>query len=264
LRVPLKTPNPYYGFFIADTVNQASALASTKDRDAEATNAAVAHRNDRILAVLRNATNEDHGAAPRDWWAWWRGFNEFVQNGPQPVDERTTCYDYNVPYCEPPGRPITLIYHVQYIASCFTKGTPVWTSAGVVPIETIRPGDLVLAQHTETGELAYKPVLETTLRPTAPTVNLDFEGEIITATRGHMFWIVGEGWQMAKELRPGQRLHSVPQSAWLGRTQQSKPADAYNLVVADFNTYFVGQHRLLVHDNTERKAGDGKLPGMAP
>ena len=35
---------------------------------------------------------------------------------------------------------------------------------------------------------------------------------------------------------------------------------AYNLVVADFNTYFVGDHLLLVHDNTPRRPPTVPVP----
>jgi hypothetical protein len=214
------------------------------------------------MKTLRSATGENAGATPRDWWDWWHSYNDIFQGVDRPILGSTTRYDCNVPYCRPPSNtPIVFIYG---LCSCFAKGTPVWTSSGVAPIETIQVGDLVLAQNIETGELAYKPVLETSLRPVRPMLNLDFDGEIITSTRGHLFWIVGEGWQMAKALKPGDRVHGAPQDAYLGRSQETKPADAYNLIVADFDTYFVGQHRLLVHDNTERKSGDGKLPGMSP
>src|SRR5262249_24466505 len=43
---------------------------------------------------------------------------------------------------------------VRY-ASCFPAGTPVLTQTGSVPIESIKPGDRLLAQDAATGELAY-------------------------------------------------------------------------------------------------------------
>ena len=39
-------------------------------------------------------------------------------------------------------------------------------------------------------------------------------------------------------------------------------AETYNLVVADFNTYFVGESGILVHDNTPRKPTRAVVPGM--
>jgi hypothetical protein len=273
-----KVPNPYYGFFIVDTLNQAQAVAESSQRQAQQANRVGAIQNERIISVLKGATGEDFGPEPRDWWDWWHEKNDILQNPSRPVEQAVAYYDYNVPYYVPstqyqPESGVTARFMPQAPSqapsgpyrhcNCFLKGTPVCTSVGTVPIETIRAGDLVLAQDIETGELAYKPVLETTLRAARPMVDLNFDGETITATRGHLFWIVGDGWQMAKELAAGRRLHATPRDVALTSNREHKqPEDAYNLVVADFGTYFVGQHRLLVHDNSERKAGDGKLPGM--
>ena len=37
---------------------------------------------------------------------------------------------------------------------------------------------------------------------------------------------------------------------------------AYNLIVADFNTYCVGEHLLLVHDNTPRRPPAVDVPAL--
>ena len=37
---------------------------------------------------------------------------------------------------------------------------------------------------------------------------------------------------------------------------------AHNLVVADFNTYFVGQRKILVHDVTPRRPTTSIVPGL--
>ena len=37
---------------------------------------------------------------------------------------------------------------------------------------------------------------------------------------------------------------------------------AYNLIGADFNTYFVGEHLLLVHDNTPRRPHAVAVPAL--
>ncbi len=44
---------------------------------------------------------------------------------------------------------------------CFVGGTLVHTDRGLVPIEKIRVGDMVLSQTDETGEVACKHVLKT-------------------------------------------------------------------------------------------------------
>ena len=37
---------------------------------------------------------------------------------------------------------------------------------------------------------------------------------------------------------------------------------AYNLIVADFDSYFVGDAAILVHDNTPRQPTAAVLPGL--
>jgi hypothetical protein len=39
-------------------------------------------------------------------------------------------------------------------------------------------------------------------------------------------------------------------------------AETYNLVVADFNTYFIGTNGVLVHDNTPRRPTRCIVPGL--
>jgi hypothetical protein len=74
--------------------------------------------------------------------------------------------------------------------SCFPTGTPVLTLAGARSIESVRPGDRVLSQHLETGELTFQPVQATTLRPPAPLLEFKLGSNSLRATRGHPFWVV--------------------------------------------------------------------------
>ena len=67
-------------------------------------------------------------------------------------------------------------------------------------IEKIQIGDRVLAQDADTGELAYKPVLGTTIRPPADLIAMTTSKGLLRSTRGHAFWIDGKGWQMAKAI----------------------------------------------------------------
>jgi hypothetical protein len=49
----------------------------------------------------------------------------------------------------------------------------------------------------------------------------------------------------------------------IGAAESDGEAEAYNLVVADVDTYFVGDHGFLVHDNTPRRPTQAVLPGIA-
>jgi hypothetical protein len=48
------------------------------------------------------------------------------------------------------------------------------------------------------------------------------------------------------------------------KTDESSAGFAYNLIVADFDSYFVGDRGILVHDNTPRKPTAALLPGLLP
>jgi hypothetical protein len=130
------------------------------------------------------------------------------------------------------------------------------------PIETIRPGDRVLSQNQDTGELAYKVVLTKTLRPPTEMVRIQVKDENVVTTLGHPFWVVGHGWKMAKELKEGDLLHRLDGATRITAMTSAPEAAAHNLVVDEFNTYFVGETGLLVHDNEFRKPTRSTVPGM--
>jgi hypothetical protein len=161
--------------------------------------------------------------------------------------------------------------------TCFGAGTLVATLAGPTPIEQIKVGDRVLSQDPETGELAYKPVLKTTVRPPAEMVTLAVksakaasrsaarepnEQETFVSTKGHPFWVNGKGWQMTKNLESGNHLHTVTGFAEVESLEDADSVEAYNLVVDEFHTYFIGNSHVLVHDNSFAKPLLNSVPGL--
>jgi len=204
--------------------------------------------NDRIATALRLATENDLPLDPQSWWNWWYDYNEFYR---PPVKPISATYNTNVP------RPYTIRFQ-----SCFVAGTKVWTSTGPVSIELIRPGECVLGQNIETGELACKPVIDTTIRPASPLIVVTVGGESIRTTRGHPFWVSGIGWQMAKELKPGEMLHTPRGPLPIEAIGEDAPAICYNLVVAEFGNYFITDQQVLVHDNNLRQVSTATVPGL--
>jgi hypothetical protein len=152
-------------------------------------------------------------------------------------------------------------------SECFTPGTMVWTQTGRMPIERVMVGDRVLSQDVNTGELAYKPVLGRTMREPQPRIKIEIGGESITSTGSHPYWANGNGWLLAKQLEVGARLHGISGSVPVAnitevKTESGPNGISYNLIVADFNTYFVGEQGILVHDNTPRQPTSALLPGL--
>lgn len=101
---------------------------------------------------------------------------------------------------------------------CFIAGTLVHTDKGLVPIEQIKVGDLVLSQPEAGGEKEYKRVVNTfafekkevfvvklrNWNPNNPTPNASVRHLYCTAN--HPFWVEEIGWTAAKDLCDGNQL----------------------------------------------------------
>lgn len=186
-----------------------------------------------------------------------------------PVDDPTVWYrrwmqhrEYELPLDLSRQSYEQLYRTSEYVTSCFPAGTAVSTLRGQQSIETIRVGDRVLSQHVDTGQLAYKLVYNVTIRRPSPMVEIDAGGEKLRATRGHPFWVNGRTWLMAKELEAGMVLHSLRGAVVVENVARAPSASAYNLVVGDYNSYFVGEQELLVHDNTQPVEPSVRVPGL--
>jgi intein/homing endonuclease len=120
----------------------------------------------------------------------------------------------------------------------------------------------VLAQNPETGELAYKGVLVTTVRPPSEMLTIRAVNSAITATLGHPFFVVGKGWRMAKELKDDDWVYAQGETLPIDAIEKAEPVEAHNLMVLDFGTYFVGKDRVLVHDNSPIPPARLEIPGL--
>ncbi len=201
------------------------------------------HHNERVFSVLKSVANKDLPDDPQRWWDWWLEENERVVNKYKPI----------------------LYEDVQNLIvahECFVAGTPVWTETGPKPIERVVTGERVLSQDPETGELAYRFVLQTTLRPSSKTVRIRVANDEIWSTLGHLFWVSGQGWKMAKHLAAGDLIHAVDGPRPVTAVAVGPTTEAHNLVVDGFNTYFVGEFPLLVHDNMPRRLTPTRVPGL--
>jgi hypothetical protein len=154
---------------------------------------------------------------------------------------------------------------------CFVAGTLVATENGLVPIEEIEEGDLVWSRDPETGETALKPVTALIRRHKREIweieiVQADGAVEIFETTDDHPWWVEGAGWVETVGLSAGQQVTTKHYGlSGIRRVEHTGRVDVtYNLTVADFQTYFVGEMQVLVHNcpNIPKKPGSqGQFKG---
>ncbi len=142
---------------------------------------------------------------------------------------------------------------------CFVAGTLVTTEDGSKPIEEIQVGDKVLSEDETTGEVAVKTVTETYVNETDELVHIGVNGETISATPSHPFYVNKFGWTLAGSLRAGDVLvlsnGELVTVEWVQHEILENPIKVYNFEVQDFHTYFVGESGILVHNG--KKCGEG-------
>ena len=66
---------------------------------------------------------------------------------------------------------------------------------------------------------------------------------------------------MAKQLSDSANVHALTGSTRVRSVSPAEKGEAYNLVVADFSTYFVGAAGLLAHDVTPHRPTQSAMPG---
>jgi hypothetical protein len=210
--------------------------------------------NSRLCTILAQATGDSQPTSPDDWYSWWNDYNEISQQGDKP---------FLITYQAKWEPVITVAQAPSLTCSCLVAGTPVLTELGSTAVEKIKVGDRVLACDCNTGEIMLKPVLKTIVNPGKDIFRLRMKNETLEVTGGHVFWVSGKGWVKARQLQPEMRFHTLTGTVNLLDVDQHGKQDTYNLVVADFHSYFVGKEKILTHDNTIRKPTNCVVPGLA-
>jgi hypothetical protein len=224
------------------------------DQFVNANNFSVVQLNKRISNVLSGVSGQPKSINANDWLAWWGDYSGLQQTGTVKIVEELS---------EPTVVYQPIVFGFNY-CSCFKAGTPVWTESGTKAIEQIQVGDRVLAQNVETGEVAFKPVLHTSVRPPHRILRMRAGDDSLTCTEGHRFWVAGKAWIRACDVSSGQLLHTATGSIPVESVTDAGTDRTYNLVVADFHNYFVGKQAILVQDLPLPRATNRLVPGLQP
>ena len=261
--IPLTEAFPANG---GSTANWTRRAMLAGDLEVDQLNRQIESKNDQLMDLLEAVTKADSTSnsrsaktaetktSPEDWWNWW---NDRIES--YPSDQKQVQVRYEMAYV-PPSVTET---QSRPRHECLAAGTPIWTETGPVAVDQIHTGDLVLTQNLRTGELKFAPVLSTSNRPPELLLRLRFGREIIRATGGHPFWVSGKGWIKARSLEPGMALHTAHGIVELDSVDEEKEAaKAYNLIVDECHSYFVGEKLILSHDNSTREPVANRVPGL--
>jgi hypothetical protein len=220
----------------------------------ETANATFHKKNTRVLSLLATQTGQDLGEDPEVWNHWWTN-----EQGYAAVDAKPTPHPIlleNVPLSYQPqqvGISIVTSSPVLEIAphhSCFAAGTPVRTLDGARPIESIRVGDKLLTQDTESGALSFQPVVAAYHNPPNATFRIELGDDEIVATGIHRFWKAGRGWVMARDLEAGDAIRTLGGVETVSSVTPDSTQPVFNLEVASGQDFFVGKKGVLAHDNS--------------
>lgn len=153
---------------------------------------------------------------------------------------------------------------------CFVAGTLVETDDGLRPIEEIELGDLVLSRNPETGETTFKAVTDVIPEHNRVIWEVSLTGEngtseLFETTDEHPWWVVNEigkgNWKRTDELTDGMVVTTADNQIMtiVSVINTERVDGTYNLTVADFETYFVGRNKVLVHNCKKNVTGKTKV-----
>ena len=222
----------------------------------QAYNVEVQESNQSVLQVLAGATGLDLGEDRTAWVKWMADLLGYAPTLTTSSPATPTVVEQVPLAYQPQGVPVTTftqptgfqvsVDHLTDVRSvhypdCFGAGTPVRTLEGPRPIESLRPGDLVLTQDPRSGVLRYQAVVAIYHNPPQPTERVTTEsGEAFVVTRIHWLWKAGKGWTMARELKPGDVLRTLGGVATVKSVEADRTQPVFNLRVADGESFFVG------------------------
>ncbi len=151
--------------------------------------------------------------------------------------------------------------------ACFAPETKVATADGEVAIADIKVGDKVWSKDETTGETTLEVVARRYVTPNEQLLDLDVSAdgreELIRATPAHPFWVDGQGWTSAGDLRAGDQfdLRSGKHAVLARIEKETRRSSVYNLEVAGSHSYFVGDDGVWVHNGCGGAAASDPVGG---
>ncbi|ADU15334.1 RHS repeat-associated core domain-containing protein [Asticcacaulis excentricus] len=140
---------------------------------------------------------------------------------------------------------------------CLVADTEVATPTGLVAIQDIKVGDLVLAYNEANGQVVAKPV-SALIRP-APQATFEVkleaaanqDREVFRASADHPWLMTNGQWVHTQDLKVGQHVKTATgiDLVVTALKPTGKSEQTYNLTVDDLHTYLIGNDHAVVHNS---------------
>ena len=141
--------------------------------------------------------------------------------------------------------------------NCFVAGTLIKAADGHKKVEEIAVGDKVWAYDDKTGKQGLKAVKQLFRNTTKELGHIDIDGERITTTNEHPFYVKNKGWVKACELTENMVLclqnGNFASIKSIEFETCHEPVAIYNFEVEDYHTYYVTKNNILVHNTCDTK-----------
>ena len=141
--------------------------------------------------------------------------------------------------------------------ACFTANTKVLTSTGLANIQDIKAGDTVYSMNMDTNQVEIKKVLQTFKHTCLfdELCRVYVDNDYVECTTGHKIYTKNKGWMKAYYLEQGDiavdNFDNEKVVSKVEHIKQNKDTTVYNFEVEDNHNYFVGNSKILVHNQPE-------------
>ena len=128
---------------------------------------------------------------------------------------------------------------------CFVQGTEVVTANGMVPIERLQQGDVILRRNLRSRQIESARVLMAGLTGwTRVLIEVEVCGVVLRSTRTHPYWTRNRGWVEAQDLVVDDTLEGIDgedlRILRVMELQLEEAVPVYDIRVQDYHWFHVG------------------------
>jgi len=140
----------------------------------------------------------------------------------------------------------------EYRHYCFPAGTLVRSKEGYAAIESVEDGCEILGFNLVDSAVEPSVVRAVCVGSAQELIELAVGGEVIMPTPDHPFWVSGQGWTRAGELKNDDLLLRADGETsavqYVRRVLLPRPIRVYSVQVLNTATFYVGRGGYLVHN----------------